>query len=91
MRRYGGFPKLGGYLFGGPHNKDYSILGAMLGSPYLWKLPYMLEAYWDDGKENGYNYCIFWLYRGLWKKQVETTIVYFGSIGDYGKRKWKLL
>ena len=24
-----------GYLFGGPYNKDYSILGFILGSPYL--------------------------------------------------------
>ena len=29
----------GGYRFGGPHNKVYSILGSMLGLPYLWKLP----------------------------------------------------
>ena len=28
-----------GYLFGGPHNKDYSILGSILGSPYFGKLP----------------------------------------------------
>ena len=28
-----------GYLFGGPNNKDYSILGSMLGSHYLRKLP----------------------------------------------------
>ena len=34
----GGFPKLG-YLFGGPHYKDYSILGSILGSPYLGELP----------------------------------------------------
>ena len=32
------FPKLG-LLFGGPHNKDYSILGSTLGPPYLGKLP----------------------------------------------------
>ena len=36
---YGGFPKLGvpfwGSLFGGPYNKDYSILGSIFGSPYL--------------------------------------------------------
>ena len=25
---------------GGPYNKDYSILGSILGSPYLGKLPY---------------------------------------------------
>ena len=29
-----------GYPFGGPYNKDYSILGSILGSPYLGKLPY---------------------------------------------------
>ena len=34
----GGFPNLG-YLFGGPHNKDYSMLGSILGSPYIGKLP----------------------------------------------------
>ena len=28
-----------GYLFGGPNNKDYSILGSILGSPYFGKLP----------------------------------------------------
>ena len=33
-----GFPKLG-VLFGGPHNKDYSILGSRLGSAYFGKLP----------------------------------------------------
>ena len=29
-----------GYHFGGPYNKDYSILGFILGSPYLGKLPF---------------------------------------------------
>ena len=28
-----------GYLFRGPYNQDYGILGSILGSPYLWKLP----------------------------------------------------
>ena len=28
-----------GYFFGGPHHKDYSILGSILGSPYFGKLP----------------------------------------------------
>ena len=26
------FPELGGTLFGGPHNKDYNMLGSILGS-----------------------------------------------------------
>ena len=34
-----GFLKIGGYPFGGPHNKDYNILGSILGSHYLGKLP----------------------------------------------------
>ena len=34
-----GFPNLG-YPFGGPHNKDYIILGPILGSPCCGKLPY---------------------------------------------------
>ena len=34
----GGFPKLG-VLFGGPYNKDYNILGSILGFPYFGKLP----------------------------------------------------
>ena len=29
-----------GYHFGGPNNKDYSILGSILGSPYFGKLIY---------------------------------------------------
>ena len=28
-----GFPQIRGAHFGGPHNKDYSILGSILGSP----------------------------------------------------------
>ena len=39
-----GFPKTRGTIWGGPHNKDYSILGSILGStlgsPYFGKLPY---------------------------------------------------
>ena len=34
-----GFPKIRGYLFGGPYNKDYSILGSILGYPSFGKLP----------------------------------------------------
>ena len=29
-----------GTIFGGPHNKDYGILGSILGFPYLGKLPF---------------------------------------------------
>ena len=32
-----------GYLFGGPHNKDYSIWGSILGSPYFGKLPFIVK------------------------------------------------
>ena len=35
-----GFPKIRGTILGGSDNKDYSILGSMLGSHYFGKLPY---------------------------------------------------
>ena len=34
-----------GYVFGGPHNKDYSILESILGSPSFGKLPDSLQDY----------------------------------------------
>ena len=37
--RVSGCPKLVRGTIGGAHNKDYSILGSTLGSPYLGKLP----------------------------------------------------
>ena len=33
-----------GYLFGGPYNKDYSMLGSILGYPNCGKLPYCCQA-----------------------------------------------
>ena len=37
-----------GVLFEGPNNKDYSLLGSILGSPYFGKLPYLgiLRGLW---------------------------------------------
>ena len=35
-----GFPKIRGTILGGPNNKDYSILGSILGSTYFGKLPH---------------------------------------------------
>ena len=40
----GGFPNLG-VPFWGPHNKDYNILGSILGFPYFGKLPYTCAKY----------------------------------------------
>ena len=37
-----GFPKIRGTILGGPNNKDYSILGCILGSPYFGKLPLLI-------------------------------------------------
>ena len=34
-----GFPKVYGYLFGGPHIEDYSVSGSILGFPDFGKLP----------------------------------------------------
>ena len=36
-----GFPTSRGTFLGGPHNKDYSILGSILGYPDSGKLPYV--------------------------------------------------
>ena len=52
---YGGFPKLG-YLFGDPYNKDYSILGSILGSPCFRKLPYLSLSLFFS-----------WLYGGMYE------------------------
>ena len=41
---YGSFPKLG-VLIGGPHNKDCSILGSILGCPCFRKLPYRVWGF----------------------------------------------
>ena len=35
-----GFPKIRGTVFGDPYNKDYNILGSMLGFPYFGKVPF---------------------------------------------------
>ena len=40
IMKYMGVSQNWGYLFGGPYNKDYSILGSILGSPYFGKLPF---------------------------------------------------
>ena len=44
-----------GYLFGGPYNKDNSILGSILRSPNFGKLPYLsIYGYTgNDGESNG--------------------------------------
>ena len=34
-----------GYLFGGPYNKDYSILGSILGYLNFGKLPFVVSQY----------------------------------------------
>ena len=31
------FPKIKGTFFGGPHNKEYNILGSILGVPLFWE------------------------------------------------------
>ena len=41
------FPKIRGTFLGCPHNKDYSILGSILGSPDFGKVPYR-----DHGNAN---------------------------------------
>ena len=47
------FPKIRGTLLGVPQNKDYSILGSILGSPYFGKLPY---GYSSPNHASDYQY-----------------------------------
>ena len=42
-----GFLKIRGTFLGGPHNKDYSILGSILGYPYFGKLPFQYRVIWQ--------------------------------------------
>ena len=51
------FPKIRGTLFVGPYNKDYTILGYILGSPFFGKLPFgvvfeMAEAHLLHSRED---------------------------------------
>ena len=43
LTAFRGFPKLG-VPFWGPENRDYSILGSILGSPYFGQLPFRVEG-----------------------------------------------
>ena len=40
-----GFPGIYGYFFGGPYNKNCNVLGPILGSSCLGKLPFMGYSY----------------------------------------------
>ena len=50
---------MSGFLIGGPHNKDYSVLGSILGSPNFGKLPYnqpnqvlILHTWWGPRRQH---------------------------------------
>ena len=53
----GGFPSQG-YIFGGPHNKDSSILGSLLRSPYVGKLPNVFFAVVFSSSEGQSALCL---------------------------------
>ena len=57
-----------GYLFGGPNNKDYSILGTILGSLYLGKLPCRVCAFGAGGEYAEYIFggCRLAMKEKLW-------------------------
>ena len=57
-----------GYLFGGPHTKDYSILGSISGSPYFGKLP---SRCCPKGPEV-FEKCLEASF-GLWAQEAETV------------------
>ena len=45
-----------GYLYGGPQNKGYSILGSILGPPYFGKLP---NSYYHHSSGVGYLFRVY--------------------------------
>ena len=47
-----GFPKIAGYVIGGPKNKDHSIWGSILGSPYFGKLPCTFNNAHEDPEDS---------------------------------------
>ena len=52
LRLCGGFSQLG-VPFDSPYNKDYSILGSILGSPSFGKLPCITQTKADDPQGPG--------------------------------------
>ena len=61
-----GFPKIRGTFFWGLHSKAYGILGFILGSHFLGKLPNITSAIlgvcWDNGKYNGNYFIIYYIF-----------------------------
>ena len=47
-----GVSQYSGYQYVGPYNKDYSILGFTLGSPYFGKPPNLLQEDEDEDSES---------------------------------------
>ena len=59
--------------FGGPHNKDYSILGSILGSPYFWETTI-------------YIYIHIHMYRVKLPSPLNVSPVYQGAVGWASKQ-----
>ena len=66
-----GFPKIRGTIFGSPHNKDYSILGSILGSPYFGKLPYGFHT------RSWYSFLFLSMLMSDWLQQFRRASHYF--------------
>ena len=47
-----GVSKIRGTILGGPHSKDYHIMGSLLSSPYLWKFPNVKTLQLPDSSED---------------------------------------
>ena len=71
----GGFPKLG-VPFGGPHKKDYGILGSILGSPYLGKLPSQNNPQKSRVLRNGH----LWISLGMKRSEGDLSGIFENGI-----------
>ena len=48
-----GFPQIRGIILGGPNNKDYTILGSILGVPFIGKLPNIIGGFLRTAPDEG--------------------------------------
>ena len=79
-----------GYLFGGPHNRDYSILGSILGFPYFGKLPYHDMIYYILVEYIILYYNILY-YGTLYDNIVQYIILWYNLLQYRVQAPWRWL
>ena len=93
-----GFPQNSGYLFGHPHNKDYRILGSLLGSTYILGNHHSWRERKPHSKDFAHSSGPLWkfvyigvticAYIRILEKKMEPLFRAEAVILGYWKRKW---